>query len=172
MPPKKKRVANSNSERPIVNLRRSTKVKVDTEAKVTKNVRDNERPRVTHTDLLDEAAAQLLDKLTHAASRGAGREEARAGCSFETFIKQNPPSFDGKPNPIEAENWFLQMEKLLEALDCTNSQNGRFAAFKLIEEAERWWRSIKAILREWTLKEIPSLRRKLNEFSMITTSLR
>ena len=40
-----------------------------------------------------------------------------AGCSFETFMKQNPPSFDGKPNPMEAENWFLQMEKLLEALD-------------------------------------------------------
>ena len=121
MPPKKKRVANSNSERPIVNLRRSTKAKVDTEAEVTKNVRDNERPRVTRTDLLDEAAAQLLDRLTHAASRVAGREEARAGCSFETFMKQNPPSFDGKPNPTEAENWFLQMEKLLEALDCTNS---------------------------------------------------
>ena len=146
MPPRKKRVANSNSEGPIVNLRRSTKAKVDTEAEVTKNVRDNERPRVTHTDLLDEAAAQLLDKLTHAASRGVGRVEARAGCSFETFMKQNPPSFHGKTNPKEAENWFLQMEKLLEALDCTNSQNGRFAAFKLIEEAERWWRSTKAIL--------------------------
>ena len=121
MPPRKKRVANSNSEGPIVNLRRSTKAKVDTEAEVTKNVRDNERPRVTRTDLLDEAAAQLLDRLTHAASRVAGREEARAGCSFETFMKQNPPSFDGKPNPTEAKNWFLQMEKLLEALDCTNS---------------------------------------------------
>nr|POF01866.1 hypothetical protein CFP56_63304 [Quercus suber] len=78
---------------------------------------DNERPRVTRTNPLDEAAARLLDRLTHAASRGAGREEARAGCSFETFVKQNPPSFDGKPNPTKAENWFLQMEKLLEALD-------------------------------------------------------
>ena len=34
-------------------------------------------------------------------------------------MKQNPLSFDGKPNPSEAENWFLQMEKLLEVLDCT-----------------------------------------------------
>ncbi|XP_075633934.1 uncharacterized protein LOC142606477 [Castanea sativa] len=61
-------------------------------------------------------------------------------------MKQNPPSFDGKPNPTEVENWFLQMEKLLEALDCTDSQKVRFATFKLIGEAERWWRSTKAIL--------------------------
>ena len=57
MPPKKKRVANSNSEEPIVNLRRSTKAKVDTEAEVTQNLRDNKHPRVTRIDLLDEVAA-------------------------------------------------------------------------------------------------------------------
>ncbi|XP_050242213.1 uncharacterized protein LOC126691196 [Quercus robur] len=62
--------------------------------------------------------------LTHVASRGADRVEARAGYSFETFMKQNPPSFDGKLDPTEVENWFLQMEKLLEALDCTDSQKG------------------------------------------------
>nr|POE66387.1 hypothetical protein CFP56_15106 [Quercus suber]POF25899.1 hypothetical protein CFP56_76341 [Quercus suber] len=87
MPPKKKRVANSNREEPIVNLRRSTKVRVDTEAEVTQNVRDNECPRVTRLDPLDEAIAKLLDRLTCAASRGTSRVEARAGCSFETFMK-------------------------------------------------------------------------------------
>ena len=146
MPPKKKRVANSNSEELIVNLRRPTKARVDIEAEVTQNVRGNERPRVARIDPLDEAAARLLDRLAHVASRSAGRVEARAGCSFETSMKQNPLSFDGKPNPTEAENWFLQMEKLLEALDCTDSQKVQFATFKLIGEAVRWWRSTKAIL--------------------------
>ncbi|XP_030959351.1 uncharacterized protein LOC115981342 [Quercus lobata] len=61
-------------------------------------------------------------------------------------MKKNPLSFDGKPDPIEAENWFLQKEKLLEALDCTNSQKVQFATFKLIGEAEHWWRSTKSIL--------------------------
>ena len=120
MPPKKKRVANSNSEEPIVNLQRATKARVDTEAKVTQDVRNNERPRVIRTDPLDEAATRLLDKLAPVASKG-GRVEARVGCSFETFMKQNPPSFDGKPNPTKAKNCFLQMEKLLEALNCTDS---------------------------------------------------
>ena len=146
MPPKKMRVANSNSEEPIFNLRRPTKAKVDTEAEVTQDVRNNERPRVTCINPLDEAAARLLDRLAHVTRRGASRVKARAGCSFETFMKQNPPSFDRKPNPTEAENWFLQMEKLLEALDCIDSQKVRFATFKLIGEAEHWWRSTKAIL--------------------------
>ena len=57
MPPKKKRVANFNSKEPIVNLQRSTKVRVDTEAEFNQNVRDNKCPRVTHTDPLDEAVA-------------------------------------------------------------------------------------------------------------------
>ena len=57
MPPKKKRVANSNSEEPIVNLRRLTKARVDTEAEVTQDVRNNEHPRVTCTDPLDKVAA-------------------------------------------------------------------------------------------------------------------
>ena len=56
MPPTKKRVANSNSEEPIVNLRKPTKARVDTEAEVTQNVRNNERPRVIRTYPLDEAA--------------------------------------------------------------------------------------------------------------------
>ena len=63
--------------------------------------------RVTRNDPYDEAATRLLDRLAHVASRGASIVEARAGCSFETFMKQNPPSFDGKLDPTEAENWFL-----------------------------------------------------------------
>ncbi|XP_075673792.1 uncharacterized protein LOC142643135 [Castanea sativa] len=124
MPPKKKRVANSNREEPIVNLQRSTKARVNTEAEVTQNMRDNERPRVTRTDPLDEAVARLLDRLTHAASRGAGRVEAK-------------------------------IEKLLEALDCTNSQKVRFVTFKLIGEVECWWRSTKAILDEMDTERNP-----------------
>ena len=83
-------------------------------------MRNNECPRVTRTNPLDEAATRLLDKLAPVTNKG-GRVEARAGCSFETFMKQNPPSFDGKPNPTKAKNCFLQMEKLLEALNCNDS---------------------------------------------------
>ena len=55
MPPKKKRIANSTREEPTINMRRSTKAGVDTKAEVTQNLRDNEHPRVTRLDPLDEA---------------------------------------------------------------------------------------------------------------------
>ena len=67
-------------------MQRLTKARVDTEVEVTQNVKDNERPRVARTNPLDQAAARLLDKLTHASSRGLGRVEARASCSFETLV--------------------------------------------------------------------------------------
>ena len=49
-------------------------------------MRDNECPGVTRTDPLDEVTARLLDRLTHATSRGVGRVEARVGCFFETLV--------------------------------------------------------------------------------------
>ena len=47
------------------------------------------------------------------------------------------------------------MEKLLEALDCINSQKVQFATFKLIGEAKRWWRSTKTILEGMDTKRNP-----------------
>ena len=48
-------------------------------------MRDDERPRVTRTDPLDEVVARLMDRLAHVACRGAGKVEVRASCSFETL---------------------------------------------------------------------------------------
>ena len=36
---------------------------------------------------------------------------------FGEFHKQNPQTFNGKPDPMEKENWMLKMEKLLKALN-------------------------------------------------------
>ena len=47
------------------------------------------------------------------------------------------------------------MEKLLKALECTDSQKVRFATFKLIGEAKRWWRSTKAILEGMDIERNP-----------------
>ena len=48
-----------------------------------------------------------------------------------SFIKKNPPTFDGGPNPIAAENWQLKMEKLLRAPECTDAQKLVYATFAL-----------------------------------------
>ena len=70
-------------------------------------MRDKERPRVRHSDPLDNATTWLLDRSAHVTSRGEGRAKAGIGFSFETFMKQNPHSLDGNLNPTAVENWFL-----------------------------------------------------------------
>ncbi|XP_057975279.1 uncharacterized protein LOC131162690 [Malania oleifera] len=55
----------------------------------------------------------------------------------------NPTAFPGSANPIMAENWMQEIEKILSVLHCTNEQKVRYATFKLIGEVERWWSVVK-----------------------------
>nr|POE76776.1 hypothetical protein CFP56_43542 [Quercus suber] len=55
-------------------------------------------------------------------------ERRREGCTFKVFHKQNPPTFDGGPDPMAVENWLLKTEKLLRALECTDAQKVDFCS--------------------------------------------
>ena len=68
-----------------------------------------------------------------------GGERRMEGFSFGKFHKKNPPTFDGEPDPMVAENWLLKMEKLLRALECTDAQKVVYATFSLQGSVERWW---------------------------------
>ena len=58
----------------------------------------------------------VADRIYARIARGVqGGECRKEGCSFGEFHKQNPPTFDGEPNPMAVENWLLKMEKLLRA---------------------------------------------------------
>ncbi|XP_057982396.1 uncharacterized protein LOC131167619 [Malania oleifera] len=57
----------------------------------------------------------------------------------------NPLAFSGGPNLIAAENLILEIEELLGVLECTEEKKVRFATFKLVGEANRWWRSTKLV---------------------------
>nr|POE77289.1 hypothetical protein CFP56_29791 [Quercus suber] len=68
-------------------------------------MRNNERPRVARTDPLDEAAARLLDRLAHVASRGVGvdnyaesvKRAMRLEEDFKNNVrKENPPRSTGQ----------------------------------------------------------------------------
>ncbi|XP_035551101.1 uncharacterized protein LOC118349682 [Juglans regia] len=67
------------------------------------------------------------------------------GCTFEQFNRIHPPTFDGRGDSNAAEDWIQDIEEIFSVLECTNQQKVRFAAFKLIGEAKRWWNSEKAI---------------------------
>ena len=63
--------------------------------------------------------------------------------ALEQFQKLNPPAFKGGVDPIQAEEWLRQIEKILDVMECTENQRVSFTSFMFQGEAERWWEMIK-----------------------------
>ncbi|XP_028097058.1 uncharacterized protein LOC114296928 [Camellia sinensis] len=54
-----------------------------------------------------------------------------------------PPTFQGGLEPLKAEAWILETEKLFEVFPCSEAQKVFLATFTLQEEARRWWMLIR-----------------------------
>src|SRR5436189_4983405 len=60
------------------------------------------------------------------------------------FTKQKPPPYDGKKVGVDAEDWLLHTEKILEALSIPdNGQMVRLATYLFHSDVENWWRNVK-----------------------------
>ena len=56
------------------------------------------------------------------------------------FIAHHPPSFKGGGDPMVADHWLWQVEKVLEAMGITSDATRiRLATFKLEGESQIWW---------------------------------
>ncbi|XP_035551052.1 uncharacterized protein LOC118349650 [Juglans regia] len=109
------------------------------------NATNNGREANTSSsEVLRATAHQLIDDLTQNPS-GRQRNNSEGGCTFKQFNSTHPPTFDGRSDSNAAEDWMQDIEEIFSVLECTDQQKVRFAAFKLIGEAKRWWNSEKAI---------------------------
>ncbi|XP_028083076.1 uncharacterized protein LOC114284365 [Camellia sinensis] len=82
-------------------------------------------------------------------------ENARSTDAFETsdarmdrlermkFNKMKPPTFQGELEPLKAEAWILEIEKLFEVFPCSEEQKVLLATFTLQEKARMWWMLIR-----------------------------
>ncbi|XP_028553180.1 uncharacterized protein LOC114580285, partial [Dendrobium catenatum] len=61
---------------------------------------------------------------------------------LKIFQDMRPPLFTGAGEPIDAENWLLRVEKILESMHCPADRRVTLATFALDGEAERWWRGL------------------------------
>ena len=69
----------------------------------------------------------------------AGRQEDPS--NLQRFRAHHPPTFTGGGDPMVADHWFMQIEKVLEAKEITsNATRIRLAAFQLQGEAQVWWK--------------------------------
>ena len=61
--------------------------------------------------------------------------------NLQRFRAHHPPTFTGGGDPMVADHCFMQIEKVLEAMEITSDATRiRLAAFQLEGEAQVWWR--------------------------------
>ena len=61
--------------------------------------------------------------------------------NLQRFRTHYPPTFTGGGDPMVADHWFIQIEKVLEAMEITSDATKiRLAAFYLENEAYIWWK--------------------------------
>ena len=60
--------------------------------------------------------------------------------NLQRFSAHHPPTFIGGGDPMVADHWFMQIEKVLEAMEITSDTTRiRLAAFQLESEPQVWW---------------------------------
>ena len=103
-----------------------------------------ERPRGTGQAPLvfDQQAFTEAVGITAAAVAQASVAGSQGGPSnLQRFRAHHPPTFTGGGDPMVADHWFMQIEKVLEAMEITSDTNRiRLAAFQLEGEAQVWWK--------------------------------
>ncbi|XP_058189201.1 uncharacterized protein LOC131306790 [Rhododendron vialii] len=84
------------------------------------------------------AAANLLNP---ALREGA---DSRALSAMREFNRRNPPTFDGlSSDPLVADHWLAQIQKLFRALGITEDDlRVNIVAVQLTGEANEWWESV------------------------------
>ena len=61
--------------------------------------------------------------------------------NLQKFRAHHPPTFTGGGDPMVADHWFMQIEKVLEAMEITSDTTRiRLATFQLESEAQIWWK--------------------------------
>ena len=82
-------------------------------------------------------AAAAIARASMANSQGGLR-------NLQRFRAHHPPTFTGGGDPMVADNWFMQIENVLEAMEITSDTTRvRLAAFQLEGEARVWWRWVR-----------------------------
>ena len=61
--------------------------------------------------------------------------------NLQKFRAHHPPTFTGGGDPMVADHWFIQIEKVLEVMEITSDTTRiRLAVFQLESEAKIWWK--------------------------------
>ena len=92
--------------------------------------------------VFDQQAFTEAVGITIAAIAQAGIAGRQEGLSKPPDVRaHHPPTFTRGGDPMVAAHWFIQIEKVLEAMEITSDTTRiRLAVFQLESEAQIWWK--------------------------------
>ena len=92
--------------------------------------------------MFDRQAFTEVVGITAATLARAGITGCQGGPSnLQRFRAQHPPAFTGGGDPMVTNHWFIQIEKVLEAMEITSDTTRiRLVVFQLESEAQIWWK--------------------------------
>jgi hypothetical protein len=64
-----------------------------------------------------------------------GQNEGAYGVSLADFLNTRPTPFASAPEPMDAEDWLLNMERKLKTVNCNDDEKIRYATHLLCEPA-------------------------------------
>ena len=66
--------------------------------------------------------------------------------NLQRFKSHHSPTFKGGGDPMIADHWFRQVDKILETMEITSDATRiRLVAFQLEGESQVWWDLVKAL---------------------------
>jgi hypothetical protein len=77
--------------------------------------------------------------------RDPGEVEERR---LDRFLRNSPPTFNGRYDPDGAQTWVQAMKRIFRAMVTGEDQKVRLATHMLAEEAEYWWTNAKGRLED------------------------
>ena len=127
---------------------------------------------VNQLRMMERNNKRLLNLMEKQMSRSHEDDE---GKFYKRLSSHECPKYDGEPDLVRFEDWIVEMEKLLEAINCPSRLKVKLATFYLTGTTELWWRSVKQTAIDSTWEQFmtklrdqlypPSLQRKKeNEF--------
>ncbi|XP_016164943.1 uncharacterized protein LOC107607506 [Arachis ipaensis] len=81
---------------------------------------------------------------------GEGTEDSLDGVpiTLVTFLKVDPPIFNGSTIPTEADNWFQVVERALRTQHVLYDHFMEYTAYQLVGKAQQWWQGEHRMLHQ------------------------
>ncbi|KAJ8619853.1 hypothetical protein MRB53_028382 [Persea americana] len=94
---------------------------------------------------LEDVRRTLRDVASVITAQNGARQEPDL---YKKFKGYDPPSFSGTTDPIVAETWLREIEKVFKVMKCVEADKVRLATYKIKGTAEHWWEFEEEALRK------------------------